>query len=59
MVSVIMKKSGSGYAKSEVTKEFIRRTALKLIDKYGYEKMTIQDICKASKVSIGTFYLLF
>ena len=38
------------------TKERLHDTALALMDKYGLENLTIQDICNAAGVSIGTFY---
>ena len=38
------------------TKERLHDTALELMDKYGLENITIQDICNAAGVSVGTFY---
>lgn len=44
------------YVKSEETGKRIRRAALELIDELGFENVTIQKICKACHVSVGTFY---
>lgn len=41
------------------TKEFIRETAIKLFKEYGYEKVTIQQICKACQITKRTFYYHF
>jgi len=38
------------------TKKNLFRSAAKLIDKYGYDNVTIEDICRMSRVSIGAFY---
>jgi len=38
------------------TKKKLFRSAAKLIDKYGYDNVTIEDICRMSRVSIGAFY---
>ena len=41
------------------TKELIRDTAIELFKKYGYEKVTIQQICKACQITKRTFYYHF
>jgi AcrR family transcriptional regulator len=44
---------------AEETKRHIFNTALKLLDEIGFEKITIRDIVRAAKVSIGTFYYYY
>ena len=41
------------------TKNKIFETAIKLFKKYGYDKVTIEDITKQAKVSKGNFYTHF
>lgn len=41
------------------TKSKIFETAIKLFKKYGYDKVTIEDITKQAKVSKGNFYTHF
>lgn len=41
------------------TKNKIFTTAIKLFKKYGYDKVTIEDITKQAKVSKGNFYTHF
>lgn len=41
------------------TKNTIFTVALKLFAKYGYDKVTIEDIAKHSKISKGNFYTHF
>ena len=38
------------------TKRKLFQNAAKLIDKHGYDSVTISDICKKTGVSVGTFY---
>lgn len=38
------------------TKQKLLRTSLDLVNKYGYDNVTVDDICNASGVSKGTFY---
>ncbi|MGE5423567.1 MAG: TetR/AcrR family transcriptional regulator [Ignavibacteriales bacterium] len=45
--------------KSEKTRKRILNSAIKLMEKKGYESTTIRDICKEAGISIGTFYLYF
>ena len=45
--------------KSLKTKKKIYKTNLELCNKYGYDNVTIADICKAAGVSVGSFYNLF
>lgn len=41
------------------TRENIYNTAMELINRYGYENVTINDICEKASVSVGTFYHQF
>jgi AcrR family transcriptional regulator len=41
------------------TQQKIHKTALALMTKYGYDNVTIRDICEAAGVAIGTFYTYF
>lgn len=41
------------------TKENIRNNAIQLFKEYGYENVTIQQICKASHITKRTFYYHF
>lgn len=41
------------------TQQKIHKTALALMKKYGYDNVTIRDICEASGVATGTFYTYF
>ena len=45
--------------KSQATTENIIRTTKMLLKEYGYDYMTIQNICTIAKVSKGTFYHYF
>jgi len=38
------------------TKKKLFQSAAKLIDKYGYDNVTIEDICHKAEVSVGAFY---
>jgi len=38
------------------TKKKLFKSAAKLIDKYGYDDVTIEDICRKAGVSVGAFY---
>ena len=38
------------------TKKKLYQSATKLIEKYGYDNVTIEDICNKSGVSVGAFY---
>jgi len=38
------------------TKKKLFHSAAKLIDKHGYNNVTIEDICKKAGVSVGAFY---
>jgi len=38
------------------TKKKLFRSAAKLIDKHGYDNVTIEDICRKAGVSVGAFY---
>lgn len=42
-----------------ITKEKIRKTALSLIEEYGFGNVTIHDICERSGVATGSFYTHF
>ncbi|MGN1413877.1 MAG: TetR/AcrR family transcriptional regulator [Anaerovoracaceae bacterium] len=41
------------------SKQKIAKTAISLFRKYGYNSVTINDICKKANVSVGTFYHYF
>lgn len=41
------------------TKENIRETAIQLFKEYGYEKVTVQQICKTCHITKRTFYYHF
>jgi AcrR family transcriptional regulator len=41
------------------TKNKLFKSAAKLIDKYGYDKVTIEEISKHAGVSVGAFYHYF
>lgn len=41
------------------TKENIYETAFNLVEKRGFENITIEEICREAKVSVGTFYNYF
>jgi AcrR family transcriptional regulator len=41
------------------THEKIYRTAVELIEKNGFQHITVEEICKAANVSIGSFYNYF
>jgi len=41
------------------TKNRIYKTALELIERDGFDKVAIGDICKAAEVSVGLFYYYF
>ena len=45
--------------KSESTKERIIETTRKLMRKYGYSNVSIQQICNEADVSVGTLYHFF
>lgn len=45
--------------KSARTKQNIMEAAKQLLWKYGYDNMSIQQICQQAQVSTGTFYHLF
>ena len=42
--------------KTKKTKDKILNAALKIMAKYGYEYLTVRNICEAAGVSNGTFY---
>ena len=41
------------------TRKKLYQSAEKLIDKHGYDNVTIEDICKKANVSVGAFYHYF
>ena len=41
------------------TRKKLYQSAEKLIKKHGYDKVTIEDICKKANVSVGAFYHYF
>lgn len=44
---------------AQETKKTIFDTAIRLFSKYGYDRVTVDDITKRAKVSKGTFYIYF
>lgn len=51
-----MKKMTARQELSEQKRELIYTEAVKLFELYGYEKTTIQDICKATGLPVGSIY---
>lgn len=45
--------------KSQQTRENIYQAAMQLLNEYGYEYITVSNICKLAKVSTGSFYHYF
>ena len=41
---------------SEAKKELIVTKSLELFQQYGYEKITVSDICEECKINVGTLY---
>jgi len=54
-----MKKTNSRTLQAKRTKRKLLRNAIKLIEKNGFDNVTIEDICKVSKLSVGAFYHYF
>jgi|GEM_PF-1654657 len=50
------KMPGKREIKSEAKKELILKKTLKLFRQYGYEKITITDICTECHINVGTLY---
>ena len=50
------KTPGKRELNSEAKKEMILKKSLELFREYGYEKITITDICDECKVNVGTLY---
>ena len=44
---------------SEAKKELILENSLELFRKYGYEKITVTDICNECNINVGTLYHYF
>lgn len=44
---------------AEKTKKKLERVALRLFSKRGFDQVSIRDICREAKVSVGTFYHYF
>ena len=53
------KTPGKRELNSEAKKELILNNSLELFQKYGYEKITITDICKECGITVGTLYHYF
>lgn len=45
--------------KSQQTKEKIYQAAMNLLHEYGYEYITVNNICRIAEVSTGSFYHFF
>jgi Transcriptional regulator len=50
------KTPGKREISSEAKKELIITKSLELFRQYGYEKITISDICEECKINVGTLY---
>jgi Transcriptional regulator len=50
------KTPGKRELNSEAKKELIVTKSLELFSQYGYEKITINDICEECKINVGTLY---
>ncbi|TCK92614.1 TetR family transcriptional regulator [Natranaerovirga hydrolytica] len=44
---------------AQKTKEHLYEITIHLIEKKGFENITVSEICKAAQVSVGTFYNYF
>ncbi len=53
-----MKKT-SRAVQAEKTRNLIYKTALSMFKKFGYDEVSISQICKEAGVSVGTFYHYF
>lgn len=53
------KKTTMRHRQAICTKRKIAKTAISLFRKYGYNSVSVNDICKKSNVSVGTFYHYF
>ncbi|BAK44965.1 TetR/AcrR family transcriptional regulator [Eggerthella sp. YY7918] len=53
------KKPSARELKSKKVRERIYEAAMKLIIDYGYENVTVSDICKSAQITNGTFYHQF
>jgi len=53
------KTPGKREINSEAKKELILENSLELFRKYGYEKITVTDICKECGINVGTLYHYF
>jgi len=42
--------------RAQKTKKKLFHSAAKLIDKHGYDNVTIEEICRKAEVSVGAFY---
>ncbi|MBB6214277.1 AcrR family transcriptional regulator [Anaerosolibacter carboniphilus] len=54
-----MRKMNKRQLQAMDTHQRIHKTALSLMEKYGYDNVTIRDICEAAGVATGTFYTYF
>ncbi len=54
-----MKKLTNRAKQALKTKKYIYECGIELIRHYGYDNVTVEDIAKQAKVSIGTFYHYF
>ena len=50
------KTPGKRELNSEAKKELILEKSLELFRQYGYEKITITDICEECHINVGTLY---
>ncbi|BCN31158.1 TetR/AcrR family transcriptional regulator [Anaeromicropila herbilytica] len=54
-----MQKLTSRKLQAEATKNKLYQVAIELLEKEGFEKLKVEDVCKAAGVSIGSFYNYF
>lgn len=52
-------RSGSAKRKGERTRDKLKLAAVTVLNKAGYQRMRITDICKAAGVSAGSFYVYY
>ena len=53
------KPKGKRELKTEQTRQTILDVSLRLFRRYGFERTSIQDICREANVSVGSLYHLF
>ncbi len=51
--------NGSAKRKGERTRDKLKLAAVTVLNKVGYQRMRISDICKAAGISAGSFYVYY